>query len=299
MKKTLSCFCLAVSLAVSHAQVPYRSVQEELRRRNIYFGNIDGQDSTELKAALERYQDRKGFTPSGEPDRDTLRSLGLLERQPGEAPPEELAWPAEPVLRSDSQIDVKKEALQVAEETGVAPESIAPEAIAESPPRPAKKRARPRTAQNETPEAQEAPEGRESSEARREIIPRQRVTPKEIAHFVKDYLKAVSCNDIRREIRFYSDQVGYFGNGFIDRRIVEHALRGYYEKWPKRRYKMGDVVSYRALPERGQIDVVFRVRFTLQRGRTKVEGETDNRFIINAATEDPRIIAIAESRVRH
>ena len=66
-----------------HAQDEVRSVQEELRRRSLYFGNVDGRESAELAEATRRYQRRKGFTPTGKPDRDTLRSLGLVPRSPG------------------------------------------------------------------------------------------------------------------------------------------------------------------------------------------------------------------------
>ena len=75
------------------AQDEVRSVQEELRRRSLYFGNVDGRESAELAEATRRYQRRKGFTATGKPDRDTLRSLGLVPRSPDEAPPKELNWP--------------------------------------------------------------------------------------------------------------------------------------------------------------------------------------------------------------
>jgi len=54
-----------------------RQVQEELRKRHLYFGDIDGRDNTELHSALKRYQARKGFTISGDIDPDTAASLGL------------------------------------------------------------------------------------------------------------------------------------------------------------------------------------------------------------------------------
>ena len=54
-----------------------RSVQEELRKRNLYFGDVNGLNSPQVAAALRRYQQRKGFQPTGEPDGVTLRSLSL------------------------------------------------------------------------------------------------------------------------------------------------------------------------------------------------------------------------------
>ncbi len=65
------------------AQDQTRSVQEELRRRSLYFGNVDGRESSELAEATKSYQRRKGFTPTGQADRETLRSLGLVTRSRG------------------------------------------------------------------------------------------------------------------------------------------------------------------------------------------------------------------------
>ena len=100
------CACVAgarLSAPPLPAQDETRSVQEELRRRSLYFGNVDGRDSAELQEATRRYQSRKGFAATGRPDRETLRSLGLVPRSPNEPPPSELNWPAEPVLPSDEK----------------------------------------------------------------------------------------------------------------------------------------------------------------------------------------------------
>src|SRR5438045_8863672 len=60
---------------VARADETVRQVQEELRKRNLYFGNIDGQSSPVFVDALKRYQARKGFTVTGKVDRDTATSL--------------------------------------------------------------------------------------------------------------------------------------------------------------------------------------------------------------------------------
>ena len=65
-------FAVGFSLsAVARADETIRQVQEELRKRNLYFGNIDGQNTTVLAEALKRYQARKGFAVTGKVDSDT------------------------------------------------------------------------------------------------------------------------------------------------------------------------------------------------------------------------------------
>jgi peptidoglycan hydrolase-like protein with peptidoglycan-binding domain len=54
-----------------------RQVQEELRKRNLYFGDIDGQTTEELTGALKRYQKRKGFEVTGTICADTAASLRI------------------------------------------------------------------------------------------------------------------------------------------------------------------------------------------------------------------------------
>ncbi|HEX8490632.1 MAG TPA: peptidoglycan-binding domain-containing protein, partial [Chthoniobacterales bacterium] len=52
-----------------------RQVQEELRKRNLYFGNIDGESTPEVISSLKRYQKRKGFAVTGFVDAATAASL--------------------------------------------------------------------------------------------------------------------------------------------------------------------------------------------------------------------------------
>lgn len=74
-----------------------RQVQEELRKRRLFYGDLDGQQTPELGVALKRYQERKGFPASGVVDAQTLRSMGLAE--PGDQPP-----PDVPILRSEAPV---------------------------------------------------------------------------------------------------------------------------------------------------------------------------------------------------
>ena len=266
-----------------------RAVQEELRRRNMYFGDVDGRKSHELQEALKRYQKRKGFTATGDEDRDTLRSLGLLARSPDEPPPRELEWPEEPVLRSDAAINVPAEAEAIAEETGVDPVSVAPERL--------DKTSKPASGRQKSSQ-------KRASKARLPQLPKtnsredQQISTAELRRFVRDYLRAVSRNDLQEELRFYADRVKYYNNGEVDRRIVERFLSRYYERWTSRRFDLGEVIRYALVPSRGEIVVTFRVEFSLKGPIGKVRGVTDNTFVINAATADPRIVSIQERRVR-
>src|SRR5438477_6546557 len=53
-----------------------RGVQEKLRDSGFYSGQIDGAYSSDLSAALTRYQIRKGLPITGQLDADTSKALG-------------------------------------------------------------------------------------------------------------------------------------------------------------------------------------------------------------------------------
>lgn len=283
----ITLIALSLSGTAVQAQDETRSVQEELRRRSLYFGNVDGRDSAELREATKRYQSRKGFAATGQRDRETLRSLGLVPRSPNEVPPTEMNWPEEPVLPSDEKIDTVAIAESLSEETGIAPASVVSKEVARR--RGVSSRPAPRISGSAAPVV---------SGARKRTDSSPYIAPPELARFASDYLAAMSSDDIRRQLKFYADKVDYYRNGVIDRRIVEQTLRRYHARWPKRRYTMGKEIRYSRITPRGEIVMTFPVSFTLSDGRRTVKGATDNRLTIGAATLDPRIASISEQRIR-
>src|SRR3954465_5384528 len=101
MRRPFTIF-LALGLSLSglaRADETVRQVQEELRKRNLYFGNIDGQNTAVLADALKRYQARKGFTVTGRVDPDTATSLHVQAAPVADTAP----LPDMPVLRSDTE----------------------------------------------------------------------------------------------------------------------------------------------------------------------------------------------------
>jgi peptidoglycan hydrolase-like protein with peptidoglycan-binding domain len=293
----LVCLVLFFAVAALGAEDRVRSTQEELRRRNVYFGDIDGKQSAEYSEALRRYQKRKGLPATGQEDHDTLRSLGLAPRSPNEPPPKELDWPAEPVLKSDTHLDVVAAGRELADETGVAPtevEGVEPDGAPQKEPirghAAVPVRLRGRTG---VPDEKPSP-----THPARLSFRNSAEIPAELNDFVAQYLRAVSRDRLKDELHFYADRVDYFGSRQVDRRIIEQTLRKYYQRWPKRSYSLASPVNYQLAPNRGEIVLTYRLNFSLANGNKHVKGQTDNRLTINAATADPRIIAISEQRIR-
>lgn len=89
------CLLLLLVAITASADEQVRQVQEELRKRNLYFGDVDGQASTDLANALKRYQARKGFAVTGAIDEETATSLNVQIASTAR-------WPDIPVLKSDA-----------------------------------------------------------------------------------------------------------------------------------------------------------------------------------------------------
>ena len=83
----------------ARAVEPIRSVQEELRKRKLYFGDVDGRQTPSFIDAVKKYQERKGFPVTGQTDPDTLQSMGIS------APEAVTTLPDVPVLRSDRSMN--------------------------------------------------------------------------------------------------------------------------------------------------------------------------------------------------
>lgn len=324
MRLRLTCLALSISVCLVRADDELRSAQEELRRRNVYFGDIDGRQSAETAEALKRYQRRKGFSQTGRADPVTLRSLGLLARQPGEESPRELPWPEEPVLKSDMRLDPIAEAREVARESGVSVSSLLPPGVSNRRPRgnfeyvPVTASTSAAGFRGQSPrfrgsvDAREQPTFRASPELRGSVATSratsrgfvsvapgyQMLADKNLTSLVKEYLRAAGRSKVRDEISLMADRVNYAGNGILDRRLIERSLRDYYTRWPSRSYRLVGPVYVARSSRNGTVSLAYQVDFTLKRRGAKVRGRSENLMILNAGTSDPRIIGFQERRIR-
>jgi peptidoglycan hydrolase-like protein with peptidoglycan-binding domain len=77
MKAIFVLSCFLVWTAAAWADDLTRAVQQRLKDRGFYYGDVDGQGGSETSAAIRRYQIRYGLKVNGELNQETLNSLGL------------------------------------------------------------------------------------------------------------------------------------------------------------------------------------------------------------------------------
>lgn len=246
-----------------------RRVQEELRKRNVYFGEVDGRKTPEMTGAVRRYQERKGFAATGEIDGDTLRSLEL-------APPLNPAptWPEGPVMKSDSARELEESDRKLLESMG--PTEVTP--IAEGPPEEA-----PAPALREkpsTPPSSVAEPGTERARA-----------------FVQEYLDACETNQLDAELGFYGDRVNYFDHGQVGREFIARDVQRFYKHWPRREYELLDFKVVKAEGE--ELVVLYKISFRYKAPAKSAAGRALNRFTIRRAEGEMRFVALKEQVLRN
>jgi hypothetical protein len=263
--RALTCLCclLISTPCLVRADETVRQVQEELRKRNLYFGNIDGQTSPVLVDALKRYQTRKGFAITGKVDPDTATSLHIQVATLAATTP----LPDMPVLKSDTA-----SALPESQRLALQREAEENPDLTPTPPPPA-----------------ESP------------APGQDLTPERVNKFVQDYLRDAETDDVAAQVKYYAFPVRYFDHGAVPEQFVARDTTSYVKRWPERKYTLTGPVSFFASGKEGETELEFTIAFALRSGerttKNRAVGHTKNWWTIQGNGDDLKIVAIREARL--
>jgi hypothetical protein len=258
--------CLALVFFVagaSRADEPIRRVQEELRQRNLFFGDVDGKESPELAEALRVYQTHKGFEPTGRIDAVTARSLNV-ESDAKAAATESANWPDVPVLKSETARKLPRKQETALQQTAASNINASP-----TPDIPA-----------------EGPSGP------------QNLSPELVTAFVKNYLRDNEHKDLETQLKYYAYPIDYFTHGRVGKKFVTHDTRTYMRRWPDRQYELIDPVKFAAGPGEGETVVEFSIYFQVRSKSRAASGKTRNYWTIKQKGDALKIIAIREQHMR-
>jgi hypothetical protein len=237
-----------------------RRLQEELRRRHQFFGDIDGKPSDELSKALQSYQKRKSLVESGVLDLTTAQSIGLpLEG----GRPAQLATslPDTPVLKSDEAREITEKDQEFLRNLEEISESVPP-----------------------VPEPESVAHGPVA------------IDTAAVEQFIRDYLMAAEAADPAKELGYYAARVDYFDHGLVPRSFIEKDVRNYYKRWTNRKFEVVELQVRSTSPT--EATVVFRIRFDLKGKRDRATGQTDNTFKVRQINESFQLTSMRERRVR-
>ena len=258
MRKRVLFFAVLLLATVQlFADETTRRAQEELRKRNLYFGDINGQTNPEFTEALKHYQTRKGFTSTGKLDEETAGSLNLGIATVSNTE----ALPDLPVLKSDR-------ARELAEPDRAAlPDS-----------------------------GQEEPTSSATPPAPPAESPDQMLEDK-ITKFVRDYLRDGEGDDVDLQLSYYGFPIQYFDHGKAGREFVTTDTRNYIKRWPQRKYELIGPVKFMSGKNRGEFEVEFTIDFKVASGDRRAHGKTRNLWTIQEDREHFIILMINEQRL--
>ncbi|MFL6588815.1 MAG: peptidoglycan-binding protein [Chthoniobacterales bacterium] len=264
MTRVFICLC-AFSLflpTLLRADEQVRQVQEELRKRNLYFGNVDGQNTAELRRAVKRYQQRKGFPVTGSVDPVTAASLNVSTTTVVVS-----VLPDMPVLKSDTA-----SALPESQRLALQREAEEKPDLVPTPPPPAEPPA-----------------------------PGQDIAPERIEKFVTDYLRDGETQDIAAQLKYYAFPIRYFDHGVVFEQFVTKDTRKYVKRWPDRKYSViGPIAFFASSGSETNIEftIEFQLRSDARATKNKVFGRTKNWWSIRPEGDELKIVAIREQRLR-
>ncbi len=295
-----------------------RQVQTKLRDAGFYSGEIDGAYSTDLAAALIRYQIRNGLPISGQLDGDTSKALGAKPAAASIASTREQSSETWRRLRlGDKDFPGKKvwrAPSLTANKTGIspgpAPAATAPgkqlvqvtgtpanEAVANArkePPRstPAATENKPSSAHaiaDIGPASTPAVAASDSSTAD--------ISEERLRDYVGAFVLAGLDPNIGSEADFFADRVQYYDEGMKDREKIRKDLQRYDSRWPGRKFWLaGDI---KVEPQKGnRVRVTFPLRYELRNGANHKSGKINKTLILAPAGNDLEIVAVNERKAK-
>ena len=277
---------VAVALAVveaASANDNVRAVQMKLREGGFYSGEIDGAYSSQLSAALTRYQIRNGLPITGQLDVDTSKALGVkpavttsTANKANDAAQASETWRR--LRKSDQQFLARIEKQTAA--PSPREQSVVASASATAP-------------VTAVPTNALAPpvEGQTRSATTSGSAPNM----ERLRDYVGAFVLAGLDPRIGAETEFFADRVRYYDQGVLDRENIRQDLKRYAERWPDRRFWFdGDITVE---PQNGnRVRVTFPLRYELRNGDKQSSGKVDKTIVLEPAGDDLEIVAVSERK---
>jgi Putative peptidoglycan binding domain len=254
-----------------------RAVQEKLRDSGLYFGESDGVYSSELAAALGRFQIRNGLPITGQLDVDTSKALGVkpavTTASPHDQPRTSETW--ERLRKSDQQFPGK---------TVWRAPSPSAEGMTPGP-------AQSATAATETNPAS-SPLATPAAGSTVADYSTER-----LRNYVGAFVLAGLDPNIGSEADFFADRVQYYDEGIKDREKIRADLKRYDSRWPGRKFWLaGEITVERESDQR--VRVTFPLRYELRNGAKHSSGTINKTIVLQPAGDDFQIVAVNERKAQ-
>jgi peptidoglycan hydrolase-like protein with peptidoglycan-binding domain len=290
---------IGLSFAASvRADDNVREVQTKLSEEGFYFGQIDGAYSSDLSAALSRYQIRNGLPITGQLDVETSKALGA---KPAVAPGTAGTQKSSETWRRLREGEPRTSAKVI--ETSSPRTNEAAGSSTETRPQPAAA-AKARTSAETTEPASSAPatvaETMESASvppatALEGGSPAPEFGTERLRDYVAAFVLAGLDKNVGAETEFFADRVEYYDSGTIDREKIREDLKRYDERWPERHFWVAGAINVEPQSE-NRVRVTFPLGFKLRNGNKNSSGKVNKTLVLEAAGDDLQIVAVKEQK---
>jgi Putative peptidoglycan binding domain len=280
-----------------------RAVQEKLRDDGFYSGAIDGAYSSDLSAALTRYQIRNGLPITGQLDADTSKALGakaaVVNSATGTEQSSSETWRR---LRKGGQkpsANARTTSSPGADETGSSTEMPLRSAAA----------VKARTSSETTEPASARPATTQSSSGTTEPVSAPPaaasdtsssagdISTERLRDYVAAYILAGLDKNVGAESEFFADRVEYYDSGQMSRESIREDLKRYDERWPERHFWLAGTITVEPQND-NRVKVTFPLGFKLRNGNKIVNGKVDKTLVLEPAGDDLEIVAVNERKER-
>jgi len=306
-------FAVSVGLALAGsvcADDNVRAVQEKLRDGGFYSGEIDGAYSSQLAAALTRFQVRKGLPVTGQLDVETGNALDAKPAVTKDtAAPEQSSetWrrlrrreqqTTSTVARERSSPHTDRSDPDVGPaQSGAVATSVTSEPAAQSAgsPVPAVPISGAKPARALPAAARTSAETTEPASAPPATTSADEFSTERLRDYVGAFVLAGLDPHVGSEADFFADRVKYYDQGVIDREKIRNDLQDYAAHWPQRRFWF--VGNIKIEPQhRKRVRVTFPLRYELRNGATYSSGTINKILVLEPAGDDLQIVEVNETK---
>ena len=289
----------SVDLQEGWAPDNVRAVQEKLRDSGLYFGEIDGAYSSELAAALGRYQIRNGLPITGQLDVETSKTLGAKPAVTTSSPNDQRrtseTW--ERLRKSDGQFPrstvwraPSPSANETEITTGITPRSAPAATAAGTQP------AESSPQESSLSGAQISAENKEQASAPAvRLATASNISTERLRDYVGAFVLAGLDPQVGAEAGFFADRVQYYNEGMKDRENIRKDLQRYDARWPQRQFRVaGDII---VKPQNGnRVRVTFPLRYELRNGAKHSSGKINKTLVLQPAGDNFQIVTVSERK---
>ena len=292
--------------ALVRADDNVREVQTRLNDQGFYFGQIDGAYSSDLSAALSRYQIRNGLPITGQLDAETSKALdakpAVGPSTTGTAQSSE-TWrrlrkgerrTSTSARRSETAATERPEpsSARSDEAAGTSTETMAraaaaPAAAASS------ESAQPAPAAPAT--AQTSAETTEPASAQPATGSADEFSTERLRDYVAAFVLAGLDKNVGAEVEFFADRVEYYDEGVTNREKIREDLKRYDDRWPERHFWVAGAINIEPQSE-SRVRVTFPLGFKLRNGNKQSSGKVNKTLLLERAGDDLQIVAVNERK---